>query len=149
MSRGLDVESSFYLRVIDPNYLYSSHPYCKVYIPTYLRNIQTNGYQSCHFVHRAIAPKSLIFMRRYEVKDFPCSFLTIYKMDVSTKIKYFKLQTAIAPKSLIFMRRYEVTDFLCSFLTIFCKWTSRLRSNTLNYRTHIHSTKVINIHEKV
>ena len=27
MSRGLDVESSFYLRVIDPNYLYSSHPY--------------------------------------------------------------------------------------------------------------------------
>ena len=30
MSRGLDVESSFYLRVIDPNYLYSSHPYLKV-----------------------------------------------------------------------------------------------------------------------
>ena len=27
MSRGLDVESSFHLRVIDPNYLYSSHPY--------------------------------------------------------------------------------------------------------------------------
>ena len=27
MSRGLDVESSFYLRVIDLNYLYSSHPY--------------------------------------------------------------------------------------------------------------------------
>ena len=30
MSRGLDVESSFYLRVIDPNYLYSSHPYPEV-----------------------------------------------------------------------------------------------------------------------
>ena len=27
MSRGLDVDSSFYLRVIDPNNLYSSHPY--------------------------------------------------------------------------------------------------------------------------
>ena len=32
MSRGLDVESSFHLRVIDPNYLYSSHPYFEPFL---------------------------------------------------------------------------------------------------------------------
>ena len=39
MSRGLDVESSFYLRVIDPNYLYSSHPYLQsqyIKVPLYM-----------------------------------------------------------------------------------------------------------------
>ena len=43
----------------------------------------------------AVAPKSLIFMRRYEVTDFPWHFLTIfYKMDVSMKIKYLQLQNS-------------------------------------------------------
>ena len=47
MSRGLDVESSFHLRVIDPNYLYSSHPYNihngGVHKRHYLANIHNRG----------------------------------------------------------------------------------------------------------
>ena len=46
--------------------------------------------EGCDEVRRtAIAPKSLIFVKRYEDTDLPCSFLPIfYKMEVSTKIKY-------------------------------------------------------------
>ena len=55
----------------------------------------------------AIAPKTLIFMRRYEVIDFHWGFLAIfYKMEASTKIYALNL------RSLIFIRRYEVTDML-------------------------------------
>ena len=43
----------------------------------------------------AIAPKSLIFMRRYEDTDFPWHFLAIfYKMEASIKIKYSKLENS-------------------------------------------------------
>ena len=49
MSRGLDVESSFYLRVIDPNYLYSSHPYSKNRRSLFAAATPGNGNPSYHF----------------------------------------------------------------------------------------------------
>ena len=55
-------------------------------------------------------------------------------------------------RSLIFMRRYEesLRTGLSPGISLqyFIKWTSSRRSNSLNYRTHGHSTQVINIHEK-
>ena len=40
--------------------------------------------------------RSLIFMRRYEVMNFPWDFVAIfYKMDVSTNMKYFKFEHSL------------------------------------------------------
>ena len=71
------------------------------------------------------------FMRRHEDTGFSWDFLAIFcKMDVWTKIKYFKLQNScIAPKSLIFMRRYKDTDLPWDFLTILYKMEASM--NTL------------------
>ena len=47
---GLDVKSTFYLRAIDPNYLYSSHPYFKVgtSCPINSQGYIGTGRQHCH-----------------------------------------------------------------------------------------------------
>ena len=50
-------------------------------------------------------------------------------------------------RSFIFMRRYEDSPGIS--LQYFIKWKHRRRSNTLNLRTNVHRTQVINIHEKI
>ena len=76
----------------------------------------------------AIAPKSLIFMRRYEVTDFPWHFLTIfYKMDVSTNFKYFKLQNIY-----ISCQRVSVSDFLGQRVARKSNWSTTTKVVSLN-----------------
>ena len=88
----------------------------------------------------AIAPKSLIFMRRYEVTDFHWGFLAIfYNMEASTKRTHGHSTQVINIHEKIWGHRFPLG---------FSSTSSR--SNTLNLRTHGHSTQVItNIHEKI
>ena len=51
----------------------------------------------------AIAPNSLIFMRKYEVTDFPWFFFLaiFYKLEALMKIRYFKLKNSCHSTQLI------------------------------------------------
>ena len=72
-------------------------------------------------------------MRRYEVTDFTWHFLTIfYKMDVSTKIKYFKLVQNSRPyannRTYIYARTYFLSARCVSEFPLATSYDSKLSS---------------------
>ena len=92
----------------------------------------------------ATAPKSLIFMRRYVVTDFTWHFLTIfYKMDVSMKIKYFKLVQNSRPyannMTYIYARTYFLSASCVSEFPLPTSYDSELHVNlyVVIFKTHL------------